>query len=79
MSRSVAVVEEVVGRETEMPSQAPSEAPPMSKQDELRLLEKKALEKGISNKELVRIRNKGECDAQVQTRIAKLHAWLAAH
>jgi hypothetical protein len=61
------------------PSEAPSKVPPMSPTDELKLLEKKALEKGISSDELTETRRIGDCPAQVQTRIKHLHEWLAAH
>ncbi len=77
--RLVGVLERVLGREAEVPLPAPPEVPPMSKQDELRLMEKRVLEKGISNEEFVRIQREGDCEFQVQTRIAKLHAWDAAH
>lgn len=53
--------------------------PPMSPQDELALLEKSALEKGMTEDELNEIRSIGECEQQVQTRIASLHAWLRSH
>lgn len=79
----VSVVTETFRRtkvqETEVPSTAPPEVQPMSKQDELRLLENEALKKGISNEEFFRIKREGNCYDQVQTRIACLHEWLAAH
>jgi len=59
--------------------EAPSTASPMSPPDELELLEKKALEKGIAYDELDKTRRIGDCPAQVQTRIKHLHEWLAAH
>jgi hypothetical protein len=72
-----------VGRLSRRTVQAPPETPPknapMSRRDELRLLEKKALEKGMSNDELSGIQRIGECVEQVQTRITQLHQWLAAH
>jgi hypothetical protein len=52
---------------------------PMSLRDELQLLEKKAIEKGMSYDELTGIQRIGDCAQQVQTRIAQLHQWLAAH
>lgn len=54
-------------------------AAPMSPPDELRLLERSAQEKGMSDDELAKIRLIGDCPAQVQTRIGHLHKWLAAH
>jgi hypothetical protein len=71
------------GRLSRRTVQAPAETPPnnapMSRRDELKLLEKKALEKGMSNDELSGIQRIGECSEQVQTRITQLHQWLAAH
>jgi hypothetical protein len=61
------------------PAEAPPTAPPMSPWDELQLLEKTALEKGISDDELTKIKRIGDCPAQVQTRVKHLHDWLAAH
>lgn len=52
---------------------------PMSLQDELRLLEKNAQEKGMSESELNKTRQIGDCPAQVQIRVERLHEWLAAH
>lgn len=79
----VSVVTETFRRtkvqETEVPPTSPPEVQPMSKQDELRLLENEALKKGMSSEEFVRIHNIGDCEEQVQTRIARLHAWHAAH
>ena len=63
----------------EIPREIPPKAPPMSPSDEVRLLEKKALEKGLSDSALDEIRRIGDCPAQVQTRIKQLHEWLAAH
>mgnify|MGYP001602354401 CR=1 FL=1 len=54
-------------------------APPMSPRDELTLLEKKVLEKGMSPDNLAMIQGIGDCPQQVQTRISRLHEWLAAH
>jgi hypothetical protein len=65
--------------EVQVPRDAPSKVPPMSPHDELALLEKTALEKGISSDELATTRRIGECPAQVQARITHLHKWLAAH
>ncbi len=65
--------------EVEVPPEAPSKAPPMSPADELDLLEKRALERGISDDELTKTRRIGNCPAQVQARIKHLHEWLAAH
>jgi hypothetical protein len=61
------------------PREAPSKVPPMSPADELNLLEKRALERGISSDELAKTRRIGDCPAQVQARIKHLHEWLAAH
>jgi hypothetical protein len=61
------------------PREAPSRVPPMSPPDELDLLEKRALERGISSDELTKTRRIGDCPAQVQARIKHLHEWLAAH
>jgi hypothetical protein len=61
------------------PTEAPPKAPPMSPWDELHLLEKTAVEKGLSQDELDKTRRIGDCPAQVQTRIKHLHEWLAAH
>lgn len=52
---------------------------PMSLQDELRLLEHKVQEKGMSENELNKTRQIGDCPAQVRTRVERLHEWLAAH
>jgi hypothetical protein len=52
---------------------------PMSLQDELRLLERTAQEKGMSANELNKTRQIGDCPAQVRTRVERLHEWLAAH
>lgn len=57
----------------------PPKVAPMSRADELGLLEKKALEKGISRDELDETRRIGDCPAQVATRIRHLHEWLDAH
>ena len=65
--------------EVQAPREAPPTAPPMSPPDELTLLERKALDKGMSSDELARTRQIGDCSAQVQTRIKHLHEWLAAH
>lgn len=65
--------------EVQVPPEAPSKVPPMSPADELDLLEKRALEKGISDDELSKTRRIGNCPAQVQARIKHLHEWLAAH
>ena len=46
---------------------------PMSPKDELTLLEKKVLEKGMSPENLDMIQGIGDCPQQVQTRIARLH------
>jgi hypothetical protein len=61
------------------PTEAPSKAPAMSPLDELHLLEKTAMERGISEDALDQTRRIGDCPAQVQTRINHLHEWLAAH
>lgn len=66
-------------RTVQAPAEAPSKMPPMSPQDELELLEKKAQERGMSYDELTKTRHIGDCPAQVQTRIEQLHQWLAAH
>jgi hypothetical protein len=63
----------------EAPPKVPPKVPPMSPADELELLEKRALERGISGSELTKIRTIGNCPAQVQARIKHLHEWLAAH
>jgi hypothetical protein len=77
MSRTSTSVEGLLVQRT---VRAPAEAlPPMSPKDELGLLEKKAQEKGMSYDELNEIRQIGECNEQVQTRINGLHEWLAAH
>lgn len=54
-------------------------APPMSPKDELALLERNALEKGMTEDEFYELRAIGECPAQVQTRIERLHQWHASH
>ena len=69
----------LVQRTVRAPAEALPKAPPMSLKDELGLLEKKAQEKGISYDELNEIRQIGDCNDQVQTRINGLHEWLAAH
>lgn len=74
MSLLTALVEELETRET----QSPPSAPPMSLRDELVLLEKKAWEKGMTPEKSKEIREIGDCDVQVQTRIARLHEWLGA-
>jgi hypothetical protein len=51
----------------------------MSLPDELELLEKRALQKGISFDDLTKTRRIGDCPAQIQARIKHLHEWLAAH
>ena len=61
------------------PPEIPSKVPPMSPSDELQLLEKRALEKGMPFDELTEIRRIGDCPAQVRARIRDLHEWLAAH
>lgn len=61
------------------PREVPPKVPPMSPSDKLGLLEQKALEKGISQDELDKTRGIGDCPAQVQTRITRLHERLAAH
>ena len=61
------------------PAEVPSKVPPMSPSDELQLLEKRALEKGMPFEELTEIRRIGDCPAQVRARIKDLHAWLSAH
>lgn len=65
--------------EVQAPSRAPSKVPTMSPPDELELLEKRALEKGISSDELTKTRRIGDCPAQVRARVQHLHEWLAAH
>lgn len=52
---------------------------PMSLRDELNLLEKEARERGMPHDELNTTRQIGDCPAQVETRIERLHTWLAAH
>jgi hypothetical protein len=66
-------------RMVQEPAEAPSKARAMSSLDELNLLEKEAHEKGISHDELNKTRQIGDCAAQVQTRVKRLHEWLAAH
>ncbi len=53
-------------------------APLMSPKDELALLERSVLEKGMTRDELEDIQLIGECPEQVQTRIATLHGWHAS-
>jgi hypothetical protein len=65
--------------EVQTPRESPSKVPPMSPADELELLERRALEKGIPDDELTKTRRIGNCPAQVQARIKHLHEWLAAH
>lgn len=65
--------------EDRTPREVPPKVPPLSRADELGLLEKKALEKGISRDELDDTRRIGDCPAQVATRIRHLHEWLDAH
>jgi hypothetical protein len=65
--------------EVQVPPEAPSKVPPMSPAEELELLEKRALDKGIPGDELTKTRRIGNCPAQVQARIKHLHEWLAAH
>jgi hypothetical protein len=65
--------------EVQAPNEAPSKVPPMSLPDELELLEKRALQKGISFDDLTKTRRIGDCPAQIQARIKHLHEWLAAH
>jgi len=72
-------VEQRVQTKVQRPSEVPSKVPPMSPSDELGVLEKEALEKGISHDEMDKTRRIGDCPAQVQTRIKRLHEWLAAH
>lgn len=80
MSRTSTLVEGLlVQRTVRALAEALPKAPPMSPKDELGLLEKKAQEKGMSYDELNEIRQIGECNEQVQTRINGLHEWLAAH
>ena len=57
--------------------EAEVEAAPTTPEEELRILEERALELGMSPEELVRIRAIGNCPAQVKTRIALLRRWLA--
>jgi hypothetical protein len=65
--------------EVQAPREAPPTAPPMSPNDELALLERTAVDKGISADELARSQRIGDCPAQVQARIKHLHQWLAVH
>jgi hypothetical protein len=76
---TLGLVEGRLPTEGTRPNEAPSKVPPMSPADELQLLEKRALERGIPSDELARVRQIGECPAQVQTRIRHLHEWLAAN
>jgi hypothetical protein len=71
-------VEEPMLRDVKTPAEVPPKAPPMSPSDELRLLEKEALARGMSQDELEQTRRIGDCPAQVQTRIARMHEWLVA-
>jgi len=57
--------------------EAEVEAAPTTPEEELRVLEERALKLGMSPEELVRIRAIGDCPAQVKTRIALLRRWLA--
>ena len=75
---STRFVEEPMLKEARTPAEVPPKAPPMSPFDELRLLEREALERGLSHDELEQIRRIGDCPAQVQTRISRLHEWLVA-
>ena len=61
------------------PGETPSRVAPTSPPTELDLLERRALEKGISSDELTKTRRIGDCPAQVRARIEHLHQWLAAH
>ena len=70
----VAVAEPEAKKQTEVPS-----APPMSPAEELLLLERSALEKGMSPEKLGQIRQIGVCPTQIQARIRHLHEWLAAN
>jgi len=73
-------VEESKGGEVALQeTEAPPKAPPMTPLEKLRLLEKKALDKGISKKLFEDIRSPGDCPNQVQTRIGQLDDWLLAH
>lgn len=74
MSQVLEFVEDARETTTQSP-----EAPPMTPRDELRLLEKKALENKIPREIFEKIQNIGDCELQVQTRIDSLHEWLAAH
>ena len=77
MSPSAVLVEEPV--QQVLPGfPAPPAPSPMSPRDELNLLEREVLKKGISNKEFVEICQIGVCDVQVQTRVERLHEWLAS-
>ncbi|MEK7579756.1 MAG: hypothetical protein AAB469_01015 [Patescibacteria group bacterium] len=76
MSPTAALLEEEVALQEIL---APPVAPPMSPIEKLRLLEKKALEKGISREVFEDIKNIGDCSVQVQSRIANLEDWLAIY
>jgi hypothetical protein len=65
--------------EVPAPNEAPSKVPPMSPRTELEQLEKHAQQRGISPEDLTKIRQIGDCPAQVQGRIKHLHEWLEAH
>jgi hypothetical protein len=54
------------------------ETTPLTPEEELRILEERALRLGMTPEELARIRAIGRCPAQVRTRVTMLRRWLAA-
>ena len=54
------------------------EAEVKTPEEELRILEERALRLGMSPEELAKIRAIGNCPSQVQTRIAMLRSWIAS-
>jgi hypothetical protein len=55
------------------------ETTPLTPEEELRILEERALRLGMAPEELARIRAIGKCPAQVRTRVTMLRRWLSEY
>lgn len=58
--------------------EAEVETTTLTPEEELRILEEKALRLGMAPEELARIRAIGRCPSQVRTRITLLRRWISS-